>query len=167
MRFVPRLMPGTSLSLICNARDKCKYDLYGPVFIQYFTILVSHRDILSNSSLFCLLVGDSVALTVGCFDSISLTQFPTSSASFRFSRTLTDLYVIDAYMCHTTFSLWCHSRQCPWGIGSALAERGSGRVSTLGPGNMAASGLSGRSALSGPFLSSFAQMGLENGLLAV
>ena len=47
---------------------------------------------------------------------------------------------------------------------------GGGRVSTLGPRNMAASGLSCRKPLvipGGPLLSSCAQMGLENGILAV
>ena len=49
------------------------------------------------------------------------------------------LYMIDAYMHHTTFSLWCHFRQCPWDL----------------------------SALGRPFLSSFARMGLEISLLAM
>jgi len=45
-----------------------------------------------------------------------------------------------------------------------------GRVSTLGPGKTAVSGLSCRkpwSSLGGPFLSSCARTGLENGLLAM
>ena len=38
------------------------------------------------------------------------------------------LYAIDTYMRRTTFSLWCHFRQCPWDLGSAPAERvGRGR----------------------------------------
>ena len=44
---------------------------------------------------------------------------------------------------------------------------GSRWISTLSPGNMAASGLSCRSALGGPFISYLAQMGLENGPLAM
>jgi len=36
--------------------------------------------------------------------------------------------MIDTYMRHTTFSLWCHFWQCPWDSGSASAERmGKGR----------------------------------------
>ena len=73
------------------------------------------------------------------------------------------LYVIDAYVHHTTFRLWCHFLQCSWDFGSVPAERvwtgGGGCVSTLGPVNMAASGLSCRKTLvssGGPFLSSFA-----------
>jgi len=55
----------------------CKSDLA----IQYFTILMSAK---CNTSLFCLLVGNSAALTIKkkrLFDSIWLPQFPTSSAS--------------------------------------------------------------------------------------
>ena len=64
------------------------------------------------------------------------------------------LYAIDAYMCHTTFSLWCHFRQCPWDLRFVSAERVKqgevGRFSTLDPGNMAASGLSCRKTLVSP-----------------
>jgi len=42
---------------------------------------------------------------------------------------LSRLYAIDAYMRHTTFSLWCHFQQCPWDLGSAPAERvGQGEI---------------------------------------
>ena len=147
------------ISLICNARDKSKSDLYGPDSIlpslyksdkcksrgHSFQLqsLLSVGWWLSGpdgrlfwlnfvSYLFCIIKYSGVPL---------FALYSNSTGVIRFSRTLTDLYAIDACMCHTTFSLWCHFRQCPWGIGSALAERGSGRVSTLGPGNMAASGL--------------------------
>ena len=42
---------------------------------------------------------------------------------------LNQLYVIDAYMRHTTFRLWCLFGQCPWDLGSVPAERvGQGEV---------------------------------------
>jgi len=42
---------------------------------------------------------------------------------------INQLYTIDAYVHHTTFSLWCNFRQRPWNIGSASAERaGEGEV---------------------------------------
>ena len=37
-------------------------------------------------------------------------------------------------MRHTTFSLWCHFRQCPWDLGSVPAERvGQGEVGGFQP----------------------------------
>ena len=51
-------------------------------------------------------------------------------------------------------------------LGRKGGTGGGGWVSTLGPNNMAASVESPWSALGEPFLSSFAQMGLENGLQA-
>jgi len=82
------------------------------------------------------------------------------------------LYEIDAYMHHTTLSLWCHLQQCPWDLGSAPAK-------TVGQGEVGGCtwrvqkawlllGLAVESpwlALGGPFLSSFAQMGSEKNCL--
>ena len=57
------------------------------------------------------------------------------------------LYAIDAYMRHTTFSLWCCFRQCPCDLGSVPARKGG----TVGDGQvyMAGSGLSCRNPLVG------------------
>ena len=81
-------------------------------------------------------------------------------------------------MCHATFILCCHFRQCALDIGSAPVERvgqieGGGQVSALCRDymHMAASGLGCRKspwlALGGPFLSSFVEMDLENSLLGL
>jgi len=83
------------------------------------------------------------------------------------------LYATDAYILHTTFSLQCHFRQCPRDlhVGSAPAERvgqrdvggRTQRVRTAWlPLGLAIE--SPWSALGGPTHSSFAKMGLENGL---
>ena len=83
---------------------------------------------------------------------------------------LNRLYVIDAYNFQIVMSLPAMSLGLTFCASRKGGTGGGGWVSTLGPGNMAASGHSCRnpwSALGGPFLSSFARMGLENGLLAM
>ena len=90
------------------------------------------------------------------------------------TRPLNLLHAIDAYMNHATFSLWCHFWRCPWDLGSAPAERvGQGEVSEYQHWVQVTWLLLGFAvespwlALGGLFLSSFAQMGLDNSLLAM
>ena len=90
------------------------------------------------------------------------------------AHTFNWLYAIDAYWCHTTFSLWRHFRQCPWDLGSAPAERvGQGEVGRFQPWAQVTWLLLGLAVQSpwsspgGPFLSSCARTGLENSLLAM
>jgi len=57
-----------------------------------------------------------------------------SATSYMYSWVINRLYAIDTYRHHTTFSLWCHFRQCPWDLGSAPAERvGQGKMGGFQP----------------------------------
>jgi len=75
--------------------------------------------------------------------------------------TVNPLYMIDAQIASCTFSLWCHFRQCPWDIDSVPAERAGekevGKFEHWLPLGFAVE--SPWSALCGPFLFSFAQIG--------
>jgi len=81
---------------------------------------------------------------------------------------LNRLYTIDAYVCHTTFSMRCHFWQRPWDLGSAPAERaGQGEVGGFYHWAQVTWLLLGLVIenpwleLGGPFLSTFAQMGFD------
>ena len=88
---------------------------------------------------------------------------------FQVSQEFNPLTTNGEYIHHEILMLWYHFQQCPWEIGSAWAVRvGQGevgrctwRVQTAWP--CLGSALE-RSwlALGGPFLSSYARMGLEN-----
>jgi len=61
------------------------------------------------------------------------------------------LYMIDTCIRHTTFCLWCHFPAMSLRLRFCTSRKGGtgggGQVSTLGPGKMAASGLSCRKPL--------------------
>ena len=120
----------------------------------------------------CGLSFESQRMAVGTVEWSIKRQNPRNQeyGMFKAPIKLNRLYAIDAFIHHTTSSLWCHFQQCPWDLGSVPAEKGSGWVHPKGAIsaprlNLAVESL--WSALGRSFLSSLAQMGSEKLFLKV